>query len=703
MIDEFQIRPAHNVLPGTIVHTDGVIFSTVFRDCDSCGLILYHLSDGRSYTIPFKDEYRYGSLYSVKAEGLAPSEWGYRYYRDDYSFEDPYARELTSLKTKDGTINVCRLFPVPEDALPAYGGRKTGEWADTLIYCMHVKGFTASRSSKVHKKGTFLGVVEKIPYLKELGITAVELLPIYELREESLGMVLEKKAAEEDVPAKLPMHLPLKTESGEEKVNYWNFGEGCYFAPKKAYAGKTGPQQEFSDMVNALHAAGIEVYLQLFFPDSVSVQTQLETARFYVTHYGVDGFHLKGTESAVRTLATDPMLSDTRIFYYTFPYEKLQKIDAENPTTGKPSIHQLSEYTDHFQTLVRKVVKSDDQVLREFVKIFLTVPKEHGRVHYAANYEGFTLNDLVSFNWKHNEANGEENKDGCDDNLSWNCGVEGKSMKRDIRALRMRQLKNFMTLNLLAQGTPLLYAGDEFMNSQEGNNNPYCQDNETGWTNWKDTKDAGELLSFTKKMIAFRKEHGIFRRRTPFRFSDYKVSGYPDVSFHGADAWKPDLGGYSHTVGILFDENYSETDPKASLLYLAINMHWHNRQLGIPTPPAGYVWRVLMDTSEDHSFPADPERISDQRHVQVRGRTIMILQAVKEEKEMPAGKRADEALRKAAAPAAEDPGKAAAPADEEPGKVPAAADVKAEEKKDAAEESTKHEGKDHRPKDVTAF
>ena len=605
MTATFQISPAHTAQPGTSALQDGAVFGAVFHDCERCGLILYHLKDHSQVRVPFTEEMRFGSLYSVRLTGIDPKEWAYRFYRDDYSFVDPHARRLSKIATEDGVLTVCHLFPMAEDVLPRVKPMKRPAWPDRFIYQMHLKGFTASKTSKVQNKGTFRAAAAKIPYLKELGVTAVELLPVYELR--------EKEAAVDT-----------------EKVNFWNFGEGCYFAPKASYAASDHPQKEFYDMVQAFHEAGIEVYLQLYFPDTVSIQTQVEAARFYVTHYQIDGFRLQGSPKALSALASDPLLTGTSLIYYNFPYEDLQKEDRENPTIGKLPVRHLAESTNAFARLTRKLVKSDDQVIREFAKAFVSVPKEHGDIHYVASYEGFTLADLVSYNWKRNDGNGENNNDGEDDNLSWNCGVEGKTGKKDIRTLRIRQMKNFLLLNFLSQGTPLLHAGDERCNSQDGNNNPWCQDNETGWMSWKETVDARQILEFTKKISAFRRDHAIFRRRTPFLFSDPEASGFPDVSFHGKEAWKPDFGGHSHCIGILLNEAYAQTDPQSALLYIAVNAHWHNQQFGVPTPPPGWRWRLVADTYQENSFPGDPPVIQDQRHVHVHGRSIQILRAVKE-------------------------------------------------------------------------
>ncbi len=642
MTHTLAASPAYTIRPGTMVLPDGIIFSAVFHDCRKCGLLLYHLPDLSVTDIPFTDAYRYGSLYSVKIDGITPSEWGYSYYTDKETFCDPYARELLPV-TLPGqaapwkSILLSRPFTAPENTLPAYGSRGKRPWGERILYCVHPSGFTASKTSKVMHKGTFRGIVEKIPYLLELGINGVELMPVYELRERATA---PGETLEEDGTA--------------PKENYWNFGEGSYFAPKRSYAERfvrdaalsaadsgtetakplsrriltASPQKEFAGMIDAMHAAGIEVFLQLYFPDNVTIQTQLETARFYVTHYGIDGFHLKGNASALQTIASDPMLSDTALFYYSFPYEDLQKKDRENPVTGKPSVQHLCEYTDRFQTLARRFVKSDNHILREFIREFVTVPAGHGSVHYITNYEGFTLMDLVSYNWKHNEKNGEDNHDGNDNNWSWNCGVEGPSQKKDIRALRRRQMRNLLALNFLAQGTPLLLAGDERCNSQDGNNNPYCQNNETGWVSWKDTKDTTAMLDFTKKILAFRKSHGVFSRSNPFGFNDPMAIGYPDISLHGKEAWKPDLSGYSHTVGILLPEQYAPKAPKDAFLYLAINMHWHAQRLALPKLPLGYRWKKIIDTFLEESFLSDPELLSDSRAVDVRGRSIQILEAV---------------------------------------------------------------------------
>ena len=625
--------PAYALLPGTIVQSGSVIFSAVFHDAAECGLILYRLKDAEQFRIPFTDEFRFGDLCSVCVRGIEPSEWGYRYYRDDFTFLDPYVREIRKLKAKDGEIEVGRLFPRDETVLPACRGRRQTPWQDKVICCLHVKGYTASRTSGVSgrgARGTYAGLVQKIPYLKDLGITAVELLPIYELRppvRRTLRTAAAAAAAAAADAEKAAERSAAVTGKKDDRPNYWGFGEGYYCAPKRSLASTGDPQQEFSDMVRAFHEAGIEVYLQLYFPDHVPPQTRHDVARFYATRYCIDGFHLKGSDAGLSAIANDPLLADRAILYYDFPYQDLHRENPEYPEAGKPSVAHLASFNDAYRDLVRRFVKGDDETLRDFIREFISVSEDHGRVRYVTNYEGFTLADLVSYNWKHNEANGEENRDGSDHNFSWNCGVEGKSRKKEISELRLRQMRNLLSLVVLAQGTPMLLAGDEFLNSQEGNNNPWCQDNETGYVNWHKSKEAQNMQDFTKRLLALRKEHEVLRRSKAFAFGSGQDASLPEISFHGKEAWKPDFSARSHCAGILLRE---EKDGAPSYLFIAINMYWQREEIGLPMLPQGYVWRTVMDTFSQEPFSAEPAALAQQQHVLVRERSVQVLTACRE-------------------------------------------------------------------------
>jgi glycogen operon protein len=266
--------------------------------------------------------------------------------------------------------------------------------------------------------------------------------------------------------------------------------------------------------------------------------------------------------------------------------------------------------------------------MQDFVREFLQVPDGRGNIRFVSAYEGFTLRDLVSYNEKHNDANGEGGMDGESDNLSWNCGQEGHTARLEVRQLRKQQIKNFLCLLFLSQGTPWMAEGDERFNTRDGNNNPWCQDNPMGWVTWNTDEDAQAILAFARAISRFRREHPVFRMRRPFRFQDYKGLGFPDISFHGTEAWKPDLGGYSHSLGIMFCENYARPSDRLELLYLAVNTYWEKVSLGLPRLPAGYQWGRVTDTSLASAFPDFRQLLGDQRSVAVRPRSIQILQAV---------------------------------------------------------------------------
>jgi glycogen operon protein len=277
---------------------------------------------------------------------------------------------------------------------------------------------------------------------------------------------------------------------------------------------------------------------------------------------------------------------------------------GSRPAQAEP-LHDFSGLVtcrDDYQTLLRRFVKSDDYVMKDFLKLMLTSPADHGILRYVTSYEGFTLADLVSYNDRHNEANGEFGLDGSADNYSWNCGEEGETEDAEVLALRQKQVRNFLTLLLLSRGTPMIWQGDERGNSQGGNNNAYCQDNETSWIDWTPTTERRELTAFAAKLIAFRKEHKVFTGTKPFQYIDYMGIGHPDLSLHGAEAWNPDLGPFSHSIGLAFCENYAENDSRETarrfpaFTYLAINMYWKELPLALPKLPPHYVWKVFMDT-----------------------------------------------------------------------------------------------------------
>ncbi len=615
--------------PGVRVLSASITFSAVFRNAGACCLVLFRLSDGEETVLPFPQETRIGALYTMSVSGIDPAAYAYLFEEDGRRFPDPYARSLVTVKTARGPVRACGFFPVPEEMLPLEDQAPGLPWPDRFLYCLHVKGYTASDTSETLLPGTYQGLAEKISYLQSLGVTDVELLPVYELKETrkrgGTGILYEKypsdprtRMAEPD-PGRYPVDsfgMPMRKNPDIRDTNYWGFGPGFYEAPRAAYAASGDPQQEFASLVRSFHEAGIRVILQMYFPGAVSTQDQIRALRFYVTRYGVDGFHLKGDVASPASLAQDPVLADTDLIYYGFPY------GTEDKGTG-PS--RLAEYRDDYMKLLRRFVKSDDYCMQDFVREFLQVPDGRGNIRFVSAYEGFTLRDLVSYNEKHNDANGEGGMDGESDNLSWNCGQEGHTARLEVRQLRKQQIKNFLCLLFLSQGTPWMAEGDERFNTRDGNNNPWCQDNETGWVDWTLTDDAAEILHFARVMSDFRKDHAVLRMKTPFRWQDPRGLGFPDLSLHGAEAWKPDLGSFSHSLGVMFCENYAEEERDLSLLYIAINTHWENASLGLPKLPAGFKWDLLADTTLTAGFTDRRTLLPDQHQVVLRPRSIRIL------------------------------------------------------------------------------
>ena len=644
-----KIEPAHSMMPGVTVMKDGVIISAVFRGPEPCGLVLYKKADGSKVSILFTDEYRFGSLYSVRITFLDPSEWCYRLFCGSTFFIDPCSRSIESVQIDGKKVKAGGFFYEPDNKLPSYRENFHKRGGETVIYCLHVRGFTMLAKGLKSRPGTFSAAAERASYLRELGVNAVELMPVYELQ--PVTRPQQGPRTMEDALALYPVSkdgLPVKDLS-VKTVNYWGYTRGFYYAPSSAYSTpgyEGGPQKEFADMVKRFHGEGISVYLQLYFPVSVASQQQIEIARFYVTHYAVDGFRLMGSIADIRAFSSDPLLSDVRLFHTDFPYSEIEGMDAENPESGAVLTDNLFSFNDRFSKLIRRFCKSDDYVMREFLYEFFKVPSGHGNVHYVCSSDGFTLRDLVSYNDRHNEANGEGGNDGTADNYSWNCGSEGDSDREDVLRLRRNQIRNFLTLLFLSQSTPMINAGDECFNTQYGNNNPYCQDNETGWTKWDNGETGDHIHEYVRRIIRFRNEHPVFSGLAPFKNTDYIGCGYPDLSLHGQEAWKPDLSHFSHSIGICLCENYVRGSDKTELIYLAINMHWEKQELGLPKLAPGRRWNLLIDTALEDSFIEGESIVDDQHVVEVEPRSIRILCAVTSNKPVKRRKRKKAAKEK---------------------------------------------------------
>ena len=408
-------------------------------------------------------------------------------------------------------------------------------------------------------------------------------------------------------------------------LNYWGYREGFYYAPKAAYAAGEDAATEFRQLVKEFHKRRMEVILQFYFPKGMDVTEIGNILRFWVLTYHVDGFHLMG-EVPAQALAGDPALRDTKLWYYDFDASKLYD------PAQKPEYRNLAEYRDDYLYTMRRFLKGDDNMLSGVLYEMRHIPANMGRIHYLSNYYGFTLMDMVSYDHKHNEANGEGNRDGNDYNCSWNCGEEGTSRRKKVLALRKKQLQNAFCMLLLTQSTPLIFMGDEFGNSQQGNNNPYCQDNKITWLNWQDKEKNAGLLAFWKQMIAFRKAHPILHPEEELRILDTLSCGYPDLSYHGQNAWRPQTESYNRHVGMMYCGKYAKTKAGAddSFLYVAMNMHWEPQKLAFPKLPKGMEWKLVLATEEAGNILTVQEReeqMADQTRT-VAPRSIAVYEGV---------------------------------------------------------------------------
>ena len=426
------------------------------------------------------------------------------------------------------------------------------------------------------------------------------------------------------------------------RLNYWGYGPSYLYAVKAAYGSGNGisPEAELKTLVKKLHQEGMECIVELYLTGKEAPDQVLEVLRYWVLEYHVDGFHLSGFPPLLLA-GESPFLSEIKLFADNWN-ELLSRRPAVGylaPKTGKASVREkhLAEYGPSFQENMRRVLKGDEGMVQALAWHIRRNPADHAVINYMANTNGFTMADMVSYDRKHNENNGEENRDGSDYNYSWNCGEEGATKKKKIKKLRWQQLKNAYLLLFLSQGTPLLLAGDEFGNSQEGNNNAYCQDNEISWLDWRLAETNRQQLEFVRGLIAFRKAHPVFHMDREPRIMDYRSCGRPDLSYHGENAWKPEYEAFRRQLGVLYWGPYQlkEDQTEDDTFYVIFNMHWEPHMFGLPRLPQGQEWRIVCDSAKetaDGAFSKENELpLKNQLHTAAAPRSILILRAEKKE------------------------------------------------------------------------
>ena len=576
----------------------------------ACSLVLTE-EQGETAVFEMAPELRQGDVWNLTLETDRQIKgcFVYGFQTEQGWLPDPYGRVLrgreiwgaeTGFKRKLETVAGQTVFEWGEDKRPQI------PYEECVIYKAHVRGFTRHPSSHVRDRGTFRAVMEKIPYMKELGVTTLELMPVMEFNE---------------VREETEVHMvKLPVENQPPKLNYWGYGDSFLFAPKASYSSgrRKHPDTELKTLVRELHKNNMELVLELYVSGKEDPSMVLDAVRYWAREYHIDGIHLVG-DAPLKLIGQDPYLSRLKLWA-----EYWNGVD-------EGSHRHLGWYNDGFLRDMRQVLKGDDGGLNRLAYRAKLNLENSAVINYMAGTNGFTLADMVSYNEKHNEANGERGKDGPEENDSWNCGAEGPTRKRKVLELRKKQMKNAVLMLFFSQGTPMLLAGDEFGNSQSGNNNPYCQDNEITWLNWNQQKSNAEFYRFVKASIAFRKAHPVFHQVKPLLGMDSLGCGQPDISCHGMKAWQPDFSDSCHQLSIMYCGEYGHKkdgtrDEDFLLIY---NMHWEPHSFALPKLSKGRRWHLVVDTgrkeSENFQENGNEPMLEEQMTYEAEPRSIVVL------------------------------------------------------------------------------
>ena len=545
---------------GCTVEGQTVNFSVAVPEGQTCELIIYKKgarASAFSQEMPYSDVA--GNLHFLSVVLEQPEDYEYCYKIGGKIVPDPYGKAFSGRehwsvsKGKEKRKLRTRIVTDTFDWEKSQFPHLKKE--DVIAYSLHVRGFTKHSSSGVAHKGTFDGVTEKLPYLQKLGINQIHLMPVYEFDE------------------------------NQRHVNYWGYGKAYFFAPKASYAAGD-PVNEMKSLVRQMHLAGIEVILEMPFTEGTTFSLILDCLRYWVMQYHVDGFIVNPYICNPDELAKDPVLAKSKI---------LKKEDG-------------------FQNVMRRFLKGDEGMIWD---VICQLKNQDTQLYnYIASHNGFTLCDVVSYDGKHNEANGENNLDGPDYNYSWNCGAEGNSRKKAVNELRKNQIFNAFFLLLFAQGMPCILSGDEFMNTQKGNNNAYCQDNLISWLDWNQLSRQEELYTFVCRLIALRK--ACMKQIAKKSEDTMGRSGIPQISYHGEDAWQMPAGRASRQLGVFYHEECTEKD-----FYIAYNMHWLSHSFALPSLPKGMEWVCIAGTKEGVLDEKEAVPVNDKK-VQLEERTIKV-------------------------------------------------------------------------------
>jgi len=597
---------------GAEVIGSDIVFTTDIEYKDSLFLNLYDKDENLICNVDMTDFKVNRNLCSVVVTDKSKAVCAYNFESDGVLYVDPYRRndfkkqEWGKSTSNDKSEFYVNSFDWDGDRCPCIDN------SDVISYLVNVRGLTmVDKSIPKNHRGTYKGIADKISYFSELGINQLILMPAYDFDE-----VITPEGFDSAVPAR------GYSSDKYPQVNLWGYTSGAFYMPKGAYAVENAVT-EFKEMVYKLHAAGIEVIMQFYFADDFSRYLCARVLNFWALEYHVDGFYVLGIDIPSDILAQDIYLSDRKLIFE--PHNLDKAINSRCKV-----VDNISFLNNDFSTVMRRFLKSDEDTLKDFLNQMRLNPRNVYTLNYITTNAGFTLNDLVSFDYKHNENNFEDNRDGSDYNYSWNCGVEGPTRKKNIVALRKRQIKNILIMLLLSQGTPLILAGDEWLNTQEGNNNAYCQDNEIGWTEWKKGRDNLEIFEFVKSLIKLRHEHPIIHTNNEYQIMGAASCGYPDISYHSDEAWRPRLDNYLRHIGIMLCGKYVNVNGQPDdFFYFAFNMHWEHHRLALPKLPVGYSWNLELFTGDEEEKKLMENGMqTDKDFVDVPFRSVAILRSV---------------------------------------------------------------------------
>lgn len=684
VVEGFKIRPGFFRMYGACVASNGVSFTINSHGATRCTLLLFKPQAPKPYArIPFPDSYRIGDTYSMLVFDIKPDEFEYAFsfdgpyepakgllFNEENVILDPYSRAVTGQRKWGEKPEGGKDFEYRARVVKSnfdWGNIKQLEqpFEDLVIYETHVRGYTKDKSSGVSALGTFAGLKDKIPYLKDLGINAVELMPIFEFDEMESARVVD----------------------GVQLYNYWGYNTVSFFAPNTSYAFNEEHNHEgdeLKSLIKALKENGIEVILDVVFnhtaegnemgpcfsfkgidnnvyymltPDAhyynfsgcgnvmncnhpVVRSFIIDCLRHWAIEYRVDGFRFdlasilgrdqNGAPMAnppiLESLAFDPVLGKMKLIAEAWDAGGLYQVGSF------PSWNRWAEWNGRYRDDMRSFLKGDDGMAGNAITRItgsrdLYSPESRGHkasVNFMTCHDGFTLYDLYSYNEKHNEKNGWNNTDGDNNGHSWNCGAEGETDDPNVNGLRRRLIKNAFAALLCSRGPAMFFAGDEFCNTQFGNNNAYCQDNIISWLDWGRLEEFKEIHDFVRHMIQFRKEHPILRKMT-------KPSScqFPEISVHNGTPFNASTDYKTKLIGIMY-AGRNEEDTEDDIVFYCMNAYWEPLVMQLPVLPNGKHWHVDTNTNAEYfdgeDFTAKTELLGVNT-IRVPARTTIILVA----------------------------------------------------------------------------